>query len=57
MHGFLCMRYGMETVKFIQEKFDEPAYALEWKSIPGLNRIEVQMFGNELRSDKPFAPV
>ena len=44
VHGFVCMRYGMKIVTLIQKVLDEPAYALEWKSMPGLNRLEVQMF-------------
>lgn len=46
MHCFLCMRYGMKTVTFIQKVFNKPSYALEWKSMPGLDRLEVQMVGN-----------
>lgn len=38
MHRFLCMVYWMGTVTFIQEVFNEPAYAHEWKSMSRLDR-------------------
>jgi hypothetical protein len=57
VHRFLCMPYWMETMTLVQKLFNRAVYALEWKRMAGLDKLEVQMFGNERRSDKPFAPV
>jgi len=38
MHCFMCIPYGMKTVKLVQKVLNEKA--LEWKSVAGLNRPE-----------------
>ena len=42
IHCLLCTRYEMKAVMLVLNVFNRTAYALEWKSMPRSDGLEVQ---------------